>query len=50
MMFLTAKVDIKKLAIIAVAVVAVIVALVLIFGGSGKKEAFPKNAWLQLLE
>ena len=39
MMFLTAKVDIKKLAIIAVAVVAVIVALVLIFGGSGNDSA-----------
>lgn len=39
MMFLTAKVDIKKIAIIAIAVVAVIVALVLIFGGSGKKAA-----------
>ena len=39
MMFLTAKVDIKKLAIIAIAVVAVIVALVLIFGGSGNDSA-----------
>ena len=39
MMFLTAKVDIKKIAIIAIAVIAVIVALVLIFGGSGKNAA-----------
>ena len=36
MMFLTAKVDIKKIAIIAAAVVAVIVLLVLLFGGSGE--------------
>ena len=35
MMFLTAKLDIKKIAIIAIAVVAVIVMLVLLFGGSG---------------
>ncbi len=35
MMFLTAKVDIKKIAIIAVAVVAVIVMLVMLLGGSG---------------
>ena len=34
MMFLTAKVDIKKIAIAAIAVVAVIVALVLLFGGN----------------
>lgn len=33
MMFLTAKVDIKKIAIIAIGVVAVIVLLVILFGG-----------------
>lgn len=38
MMFMTAKVDIKKLVIAAVAVVAVIVALVMLFGGSGDAE------------
>ncbi len=35
MMFLTAKLDIKKIAIIAIGVVAVIVMLVLLLGGSG---------------
>lgn len=39
MMFLTAKVDIKKIAIAAIGVIALIVALVLIFGGSGKDAA-----------
>ena len=34
-MFMTAKVDIKKIAIALIAIVAVIIALVLIFGGSG---------------
>lgn len=34
-MFMTAKVDIKKIAIVLIAVIAVIIALVLIFGGSG---------------
>ncbi len=35
MMFLTAKVDLKKIAVIAVGVIAVIVLLVLLLGGSG---------------
>ena len=34
-MFMTAKVDIKKIAIVLIAVIAVIIALVLLFGGSG---------------
>lgn len=34
-MFMTAKVDIKKIAIALIAIIAVIIALVLIFGGSG---------------
>ncbi len=35
MMFLTAKVDIKKVAIIAIGVVAVVVLLILLLGGNG---------------
>ncbi len=35
MMFMTAKVDLKKIAIIAIGVVAMIVILVLLFGGKG---------------
>lgn len=34
-MFMTAKVDIKKIAIALIAIIAVIIALVLLFGGSG---------------
>ena len=33
-MFMTAKVDIKKIAIALIAIIAVIIALVLLFGGS----------------
>lgn len=39
MMFLTAKVDIKKIALIVIAALALIIALVLIFGGSGDDTA-----------
>ncbi len=39
MMFMTAKVDIKKLAMIAIGVVAVIVMLVLLLGGNGGSAA-----------
>ena len=38
MVFMTAKVDIKKILIAAAAVVAVIVVLVMLFGGSGDAE------------
>ena len=41
-MFMTAKVDIKKIAIAAIAVIAVIVALVMLLGGSA--DAAPTNA------
>ncbi len=42
MMFMTAKVDIKKIAIAVIAVIAVIAALVMLFGGSA--DAAPSNA------
>lgn len=42
MMFMTAKVDIKKIVIAAVAVIAVIVALFMLFGGDG--DAAPTAA------
>ena len=38
MMFMTAKVDLKKIALVLGAIVAVIVALVLLFGGGGEAE------------
>ncbi len=38
MMFMTAKVDMKKIALILGAVAAVIVALILLFGGSGETQ------------
>ncbi len=38
MMFMTAKVDIKKIAIILAGIVGVILAIILLFGGSGKAE------------
>ena len=38
MMFMTAKVDLKKIALILGAIVAVIVALILLFGGGGETQ------------
>lgn len=38
MMFMTAKVDLKKIALVLGAIVAVIVALILLFGGGGETQ------------
>ena len=42
MMVMTAKVDIKRIAIILAAIVGVILAIILLFGGSG--ESTPTSA------